>query len=618
METRNDVRKEARALTSADDAPVQETPEDVAVLYSWANVHGAKYRDFSASRREYRAQMRRRMTEQQAREAGQRAIEEAKIAVEAEVTAAAAAVKAETDAHMAAQAAAEAEDAARTAAREEARAHAEMLARAQERAKTKIQSEAHKQQTAGSIVDTLEDPYHTSGHALVEHPTHVPGVPVHTDSAQEVAAVGAASSSLHAQTSSLAQRIAASAPLQNPAPVRAAASSAVQSRAVAQATPSGSFPHLPINPPARQSWTEPTQIPQQAQSFYTPAPAVHEPFYSQPEPMRTAMPSKQEHAIPQGRPAWLHESESAVAAARMQSSSPLADTLQQSRERVASRWFALKGVFEGATGEQTEAQPVRQNPPRTPVLAVFSLAGGVGKTSIVATLGRALSSLGEKTLLTDTTSYGLLPFYFGARELRPGVVRTFAPPSGSTDAPINLVNLDTDTLTAENASAGQDWLSEEISRSSRGANRVVVDLATASGSLTRRILRMGPIVLVPVAPDLNSVISIAAVEQFFQSQTDADGRAIKVFYLLNQFDASQPLHLDVREVLRQQLGDRLLPFVIRRSQAISEALAEGMTVMDYAPNSPVAEDYMNLAAWVRNVSAPASLAFRGVRWSEQR
>ena len=47
-----------------DELPVADTPEDVAVLYSWANLHGAKYRDFSASRREYRAQLRHRAAEQ--------------------------------------------------------------------------------------------------------------------------------------------------------------------------------------------------------------------------------------------------------------------------------------------------------------------------------------------------------------------------------------------------------------------------------------------------------------------------------------------------------------------------------------------------------------------------
>ena len=88
--------------------------------------------------------------------------------------------------------------------------------------------------------------------------------------------------------------------------------------------------------------------------------------------------------------------------------SSVADTLQHSRERVAARWFALKGVFEQPGQEQPEATPVRQKETRTPVLAVFSLAGGVGKTSPRRDLGRALSSMGEKVLLTDTTSHGLL------------------------------------------------------------------------------------------------------------------------------------------------------------------------------------------------------------------
>ena len=87
--------------------------------------------------------------------------------------------------------------------------------------------------------------------------------------------------------------------------------------------------------------------------------------------------------------------------------------------------------------------------------------------------------------------------------------------------------------------------------------------------------------------------------------------------MLNQFDPSLPLHLDVREVLREQLGDRLLSFALRRTPTVSEALAEGMTVMDYAPASTVAEDYGNLAGWVKNQSAPLSAGFRGVRWSER-
>src|SRR6202012_3638314 len=115
---------------------------------------------------------------------------------------------------------------------------------------------------------------------------------------------------------------------------------------------------------------------------------------------------------------------------------------------------------------------------------------------------------------------------------------------------------------------------------------------------------------------MNSVISLRSVERFFSGLMDADGRPLQPYYLLNQFDSSLPLHLDVREVLRQQLGARLLPFVIRRAPAVSEALAEGMTVVDYAPDAAVSSDYMNVATWLRSIAGPGTAGVRTLRWSE--
>ena len=339
---------------------------------------------------------------------------------------------------------------------------------------------------------------------------------------------------------------------------------------------------------------------------------------SEPTPLASARPAFQ--ADPAG-PAWLYAAPANPAAPKPLSPQPassqssVADTLQHSRERVAARWYALKGVFEQPGQDQPEVAPVRQKETRTPVLAVFSLAGGVGKTSLVATVGRALSSMGEKVLLTDTTSHGLLPFYFGASELRHGTVRTFSPPSGSTDAPIYLVSYDVDHKTTEDEA--QEHLAEEIINNGRGAHRILLDLTVGSSWIVRRMSRMSPTILVPVAPDMNSVISLQTVEKFFSGVNDGDGRPLQPYYVLNQFDTSLPLHLDVREVMRRQLGDRLLPFVIRRAQSVSEALAEGMTVVDYAPDAPVAEDYLNLATWLRTVAAPATAGFRNVRWSER-
>ena len=314
-------------------------------------------------------------------------------------------------------------------------------------------------------------------------------------------------------------------------------------------------------------------------------------------------------------PAWRYGPGQRHATSASAEQMRASDTLQQSRERVASRWYALQGVFEQTDSAESEIRPRRRREPRTPVLAVVSLAGGVGKTSLVATLGRSLSSLGEKVLLTDTTTHGLLPFYFGANELRHGVVRTFTPPSGSADAPIDLVSYDADAYRHDEHAEGA--LAEEITASSRGAHRVLLDLHAASSWIIRRLALENPTILIPVAPDMNSVISLKTVENLVAEVTDAEGQPARTFFLLNHFDASLPLHLDVREVLRQRLGNRLLPFVIRRAPVVSEALAEGMTVVDYAPEDAVAGDYLHVAKWLRTLAAPAAASFRNARWSER-
>ncbi|HEY1744966.1 MAG TPA: cellulose synthase operon protein YhjQ/BcsQ, partial [Granulicella sp.] len=314
-------------------------------------------------------------------------------------------------------------------------------------------------------------------------------------------------------------------------------------------------------------------------------------------------------------PAWLYAPSTKQVSPKPVVAPSVADTLQSSRERVASRWYALKGVFEQTDEDALVAQSPRQKEMRTPVLAVFSLAGGVGKTSLVATVGRSLSSMGEKVLLTDTTSHGLLPFYFGASELQHDTIRTFSPPSGSTDAPIHLVSHEMEQKRSEEVTL--ELFMEEFDANSQGMHRILLDLTTASSWVIPQMTRMNLTVLVPLAPDMNSVISLGLVEKFFSGLVDGDGHPLLPFYVLNQFDPSLPLHLDVREVLRRKLGDRLLPFVIRRAPAVSEALAEGMTVVDYAPDASVVEDYVSVATWVRTIAAPATAGFRNVRWTER-
>ena len=139
-----------------------------------------------------------------------------------------------------------------------------------------------------------------------------------------------------------------------------------------------------------------------------------------------------------------------------------------------------------------------------------------------------------------------------------------------------------------------------------GVSRVIVDLATASGATTRRILRH----VAAGAGAAGAGHEFGGQRQlhrrFFRAQRQRCRQAVAALLRaepVRSFAAAAP---GFREVLREQLGDRLLPFALRRAPAVSEALAEGMTVMDYAPNSTVAEDFGSLAGWVKSQSAPAS------------
>ena len=609
-----------------------ENPEDVAVLYSWANLQGARYRDFSGARRESRALMRHR------------AAQEAK------------------DAERRAQA--EAEAAAATA--ERAAREAEEIARLHEKAARKAAEARHRrelEQEEGARAVAMRQATELSRQAASERvqAARRAEAAAAADAAarREAREITDARASAERQALRYAESEMRRLKLAGPQPVAKLPGELTDpyqhQREPEQPTPEKVFSTL-ITPeldmrPARYPKTRDGhfQLPPTGSTEddgivadpMTAAFAVAEPEtahgpaavekitmtpgviesliemqQAQPAAETTAHGGTQ--ATPADRvrapgpvPAWLAEERPKPAIEP--DGSAVEDTLQQSRERVASRWFALRELFE--QGQHEKAPEVKKaSSGEVPVLAVFSLAGGVGKTSLVATLGRALASAGEKVLLTDTTSHGLLPFYFGASELRPGVVRTFAPPVGSADAPIHLLSFD--LLGKGGDLDAQEWLAEELTRNGQGMQRVLVDLSPSVPWVLRRVARMNSIVIVPMAPDMSSVISLNTVERFFADVTDANAKSVHPRYLLNGFDASQPLHLDVREVLRQQLGDRLLPFVIRRSPAVSEALAEGMTVMDYAPETAVAADVLNLASWLRTQAAPAA-GFRKARWSEQ-
>jgi len=223
-------------------------------------------------------------------------------------------------------------------------------------------------------------------------------------------------------------------------------------------------------------------------------------------------------------------------------------------------------------------------------------------------MGCLLAAGGESSLLVDTHSYSLLQLFFGAREIRAGASRAFV---SANSAPLRVMALDR-------------WRDEDefpplnqIAQHIEGMDRILIDISTASLRLLREILPLTPTVVVVLAPDMASVVSLKSLQREFQRMEEETDREIDAVYVLNRFDPALRLHRDIRDRLVRQLGKSLLPIAVHRSHAVSEALSGGMTIVDYAPEAQTVEDLRDLAHWVREIDHPAMNETQNVRWGER-
>jgi cellulose biosynthesis protein BcsQ len=243
-------------------------------------------------------------------------------------------------------------------------------------------------------------------------------------------------------------------------------------------------------------------------------------------------------------------------------------------------------------------------PQSSPVLGVYSIAGGVGKTTLCANLGKTLCSLGERLLLVDASGRALLPFYFGASDLRTGP-RKFVAPG---------VNHFIQVIVADKVTT--QWLEGEVKPLMLTSQRTIFDLGSACEDLLPTILGMCTVVLIPLLPDLNSLITVSRIESALKPQS-MGSKTPAVFYLFNRFDELSSNDQRARAFVARQCGHRLLPITHHHSAEVAEALGSGNSGADLTSGSDLSHDYLELAFWIRRVAPVTSAGFLPSEWRTQ-
>ena len=272
------------------------------------------------------------------------------------------------------------------------------------------------------------------------------------------------------------------------------------------------------------------------------------------------------------------------------------------REREQTPFFTRRAIVPVVKPAlAAELAPVKAEPALVAhsCTAVFSPAGGAGKSTITAALGSILCQQGKRVLLFDASPWQSVAFLFGAREAKVERRTFFAPGSKEISVTV-LPSAEGDTSFA---------VLDELIASNKFDN-VILDLSGVSGERLIALLRKCNSLIVPLLLNSSALRIAAAVNTLLKPLAGAMPRTR---FVLNCTDDSA-LSKELREQLVAGLGDQLFPSSILFQPEVRRAQAEGIVLPSFAPEAQATLVLEELAQWL--VTAGDATAATARRWSE--
>jgi MinD-like ATPase involved in chromosome partitioning or flagellar assembly len=235
---------------------------------------------------------------------------------------------------------------------------------------------------------------------------------------------------------------------------------------------------------------------------------------------------------------------------------------------------------------------------------VYGTAGGVGTTTVAATLARLFARAGKTCAIFDDRNESVLPFFFGGQRTIHDAQR-YAGLQAASDTPVRIITrLTDDTGSAQDETDSEnDWLRRSVSSFQGYLDHLVVDVQR--GQEPTLPADAVPIALLVAVPDVSSLVGARALKRILSAQAGGS----KVICVLNKFDSSLALHTEIHGWFQENFS-RVL--TLGRSDLLNEALAEGLTIVDWMPQSAAATDFLRLLTTVDDLM-PASPAAHSQR-----
>ncbi|MBA2531711.1 MAG: ParA family protein [Nocardioidaceae bacterium] len=244
------------------------------------------------------------------------------------------------------------------------------------------------------------------------------------------------------------------------------------------------------------------------------------------------------------------------------------------------------------------------------VIALCNQKGGVGKTTTTISLGAALAELGRRVLLVDFDPQGSLSVGLGLNphEIGLSVYNLLLERDVVLEDVICKTNIAGMDLAPSNIdlSAAEVQLVQEVARE-QALSRVLapaiadydvvlIDCQPSLGLLTINALTAADGVIVPLECEYFALRGVALLKDTIEKVGERLNPRLEILGLLGTMFDGRTLHS--REVLKTLVdgwGDDVFHTVIRRTVKFSDSTVAGEPITTYAPASPGAQAYRQLA-----------------------